>query len=94
MSAETESLPSYSDEHLASCSAIELWQLLVRHEDRAPRNLIDECARRSDEILDHAASLLDKDYYWSGDETQGEWWLRLARLSSTQSRPSTPAVAG
>ena|SRR5688572_28601150 len=75
MANTTTSLPSYSDEHLTALSTDELWHLLIRNEDRVPRNLIDECARRGDDVVDHAASLLDKEYYWGEDVTSGEWWL-------------------
>ena len=71
------SLPVYSDEHLADLSATQLWQLLVHNEDRVPRNVIDECARRGDEIVEHAAAVLDKPYYWGDDQSHGEWWRRL-----------------
>ena len=77
MANSTPSLPSYSGEHLTALGTAELWPLLIRNEDRVPRNLIDECARRGDAIVDHAASLLDKEYYWGEDVTPGEWWLPL-----------------
>jgi hypothetical protein len=70
-------LLTHSDEALAASTTQELWRLLVRAEDRAPRNLIDECARRGDEIIDLAADLLDKAYFWDDDVGGGEWWLRL-----------------
>jgi hypothetical protein len=71
------SLPSYSGDELAVCSARELRQLLIRNEDRVPRSLIDECARRGDEMLDLLEDVLRKDYYWEDDQSSGEWWLRL-----------------
>jgi hypothetical protein len=73
----TAPLYDVPDEALASSSASELVHMLVRLDDRAPRKLIDECARRGDAILDELAAVLQKDYYWSDDETSGEWWLRL-----------------
>src|SRR5689334_17493235 len=74
---DTAAAPVYDDAELASLGTAELWQLLIRNEDRVPRNLIDECARRGDEILDLAAALLDKKYIWTGDVSRGEWWLIL-----------------
>ncbi|HEV7801066.1 MAG TPA: hypothetical protein VGP15_08310, partial [Burkholderiales bacterium] len=71
----TSTLPPYSDEFLAAQDADELVRLLIRNEDRAPRNLIDECARRGDEMIDRFEALLEKDYYWSQDQANGEWWL-------------------
>ena len=62
---------------LASTSAAELVRLLIRNEDRATRELIDECARRGDEMLDLLEDVLRKDYYWEDDQSVGEWWLRL-----------------
>ncbi|MEW6132869.1 MAG: SEC-C metal-binding domain-containing protein [Pseudomonadota bacterium] len=42
-----------------------------------PRNLIDECARRGEAMLDLLSGLLDDDRYWCGDQPPGEWWLLL-----------------
>jgi len=67
-SAGAAPVPVYTDEHLVARPAEDLWRLLITSEDRVPRNLIDECARRGDEFLDAASALLDKDYYWSAPE--------------------------
>src|SRR5688500_16513520 len=77
MSKASPSPPIYASTELEARSTDELWHLLIRNEDRVPRNLIDECARRGDDIVDHAASLLDKDYYWGEDVSAGEWWLPI-----------------
>jgi SEC-C motif len=74
-SSDAPSVPVYTDEHLSGLSTPELWQLLVRNEDRVPRNLIDECARRGDEFLDLAAGALESERYWTDDQTRGEAWL-------------------
>ena len=72
----TESvLPTYADADLSGLSTAELWQLLIRNEDRVPRNLIDECARRGDEFLDLAAAALESERFWTDDQTRGEAWL-------------------
>jgi hypothetical protein len=68
-------LPTYADADLSGFSTAELWQLLIRNEDRVPRNLIDECARRGDEFLDLAAAALESERFWSDDQTRGEAWL-------------------
>ncbi|RFC37876.1 MAG: hypothetical protein DID92_2727743176 [Candidatus Nitrotoga sp. SPKER] len=44
-------LPVYSDEELASLSQAVLMALMTCDEDRVPRNVIDECARRGDTML-------------------------------------------
>ena len=76
MSSPAEPLqPTDSDAHLASFATAELWRLLIRNEDRVPRNLIDECARRGDEFLDLAAAALQSERYWTDDQTRGEAWL-------------------
>lgn len=58
-------------------SAPELLRFLARDEDRVPRNVIDECARRGDEMVEHLAGLLQMDYYWGGDlrclHAQHDW---------------------
>ena len=73
--ANTTTYTTYSEARGAQHG--ELWHLLIRNEDRIPRNLIDECARRGDDFVDHAAALLDKDYYWGEDVSSGEWWLPI-----------------
>ena len=70
-------VPAYTDAQLASLGTPELWQLLVRHEDRVPRNLIDECARRGDEFLDLAAVALESERFWTEDQTRGEAWAPI-----------------
>lgn len=70
-------LPAYSDEVLQPLIVQELSQLLIADEDRVPRNVIDECARRGDAMLDHLDGLLRDEEFWAEDIEQGEWWLRL-----------------
>jgi hypothetical protein len=70
-------LPTYSDEMLAGTETPEFVRLLIRGEDRVPRNVIDECVRRGEAMLDALCTLLDKDYYWSDDVSGGEWWLAI-----------------
>jgi hypothetical protein len=75
MTPETAPLPPFADDTLASHTIAELAQSLIRNEDRVPRNLIDECARRGDEMAETLGALLHKDYYWGDDQGAGEWWL-------------------
>lgn len=70
-------LPAYSSDDLASLSPIELTDILIEHEDRIPRNVIDECARRNEAMVAHMHSLHDCDYLWQNDSSSGVWWLRL-----------------
>ncbi|MFV9614475.1 MAG: hypothetical protein ACNYZG_00885 [Gammaproteobacteria bacterium] len=42
----TIELPRYDNETLAACTPAELIENMIRDEDRVPRNVIDECARR------------------------------------------------
>jgi hypothetical protein len=73
----TSPLPAYADDVLRGHTVAELVRLLARDDDRLPRNVIDECARRGDEMLDALTELLEKDYYWGDDQSDGEWWRLL-----------------
>lgn len=72
----TIELPRYDNETLAACSPAELIENMVHDEDRVPRNVIDECVRRGDQIIDGLAC-----YAVPSDELENEktgyWWLRL-----------------
>ena len=70
----TPTLPTYPADALRGHTVAELVRLLARDEDRAPRNLIDEAASRGDEMTAALNDLLEKDYYWEGDQSDGEWW--------------------
>ncbi len=70
-------LPAYSDEALRQLSPDELVDLLVGDEDRAPRNVIDECARQGEAMVDCLNGLLEDDACWRHDATRGQWWLLL-----------------
>jgi hypothetical protein len=86
----TSAPATYSDESLRTSTVADLMRLLVRDEDRVPRNAIEECARRGDEMLDAIAELLEKDYYWGEDQSDGEWWrlfhavMILGRMDSAR----------
>ena len=69
------SLPAYPDGELARLGPPELLRLMIRDEDRVPRNVIDECARRGDEMVECLRGVLEDEHYWSGERASGEWWL-------------------
>jgi len=68
-------LPEFENEKLAACTPAELINIMVVHEDQVPRNVIDECARRGEHILDSLAPLARPDDE-KESETLGCWWLR------------------
>src|SRR3954466_7707750 len=72
-----DALPTYTEDSLKTASAADLMRILQRDEDRVPRDVIHECATRGDEILQAIADLLEKDYYWGEDQSDGEWWRLL-----------------
>lgn len=75
-------LPAYSEEDLAGLSPSELTDILIENLDRAPRNVIDACARSGDEMTAHLRQLHEDDFLWldNKDEpdeiAEGIWWLR------------------
>jgi hypothetical protein len=82
-------LPHYENDALAAMSASELIKLLIHDEDRPPRMLIDECARRGETMVEHLREVLAQGHAWDiendkEDEGEdeiaienidGEWWL-------------------
>jgi len=71
------SLPAYAGEQLAELPVTQLIELLVRDEDRVPRNVIDECARRGGSMLDALKAMFSGEAAWRHDVPLGAWWLRL-----------------
>ena len=69
-------LPEYTDEALAAFTTDQLLELLARDEDRVPRNVIDECARRGDAIVPCLNFVL-KQYLWNVEMPEGQWWRLL-----------------
>ena len=69
-------LPTYPDEDLAELSTAELTDILIEDEDRVPRKVIDECARRGDEMTEYLKTLHEDNYFWLPEEGDGVWWLR------------------
>ncbi|NOX76746.1 MAG: hypothetical protein GXP17_09095, partial [Gammaproteobacteria bacterium] len=69
-------LPDIENEKLAICTPAELIDIMIAHEDRVPRNVIDECARRGEQMLDSLAPIAQPDDKRE-TEAPGYWWLRL-----------------
>ena len=69
-------LPLYDNETLSTCTAAELIKNMITDEDRVPRNVIDECARRGEQMLDVLATIAQPDDKLES-EIAGHWWLRL-----------------
>jgi hypothetical protein len=70
-------LPAYDATRLASLDLDALIDLLASDEDRVPRAVVEECARRGDAMCDRLAVFVDQDRYWNEEGTQGEWWRLL-----------------
>ena len=70
-------LPVYTAEELAGLDLAGLLDLLIRNEDRVPRALVDECARRGEAMVERFAILVERDEFWNANAASGEWWLRL-----------------
>lgn len=72
----TIELPVCDGENLSACSCEQLIENMVRDEDRVPRNVIDECIRRGDQMLGALAPYATPDDELE-HEVDGYWWLRL-----------------
>lgn len=70
-------LPIYTGEELAGLSPAELIDTVIENEDRVPRNVIDECAWRGDEMTGYLNMLHRDGFLWDTDYSDGVWWLRL-----------------
>ena len=70
-------LPTYTGEELAGLSPAELIDTVIENDDRVPRNVIDACARRGDEITAYLGILHQDDFLWDTESGDGVWWLRL-----------------
>ena len=68
-------LPEIDNQQLVAYSPAELIDIMIAHEDRVPRNVIDECARRGEQMLDSLTPIAQPDD--ENDIPLGLWWLRL-----------------
>ncbi|HJS76234.1 MAG TPA: SEC-C metal-binding domain-containing protein [Burkholderiales bacterium] len=46
-------------------------------EDRVPRSVIDECARRGEEMVGALEEMAGAEHFWKERADLGDWWLRL-----------------
>jgi hypothetical protein len=69
-------LPDYPNDELVNLDLPGLINLMIADEDRVPRNVIDECARRGDTMVEQLSRLVDDSRDWYG-ESSGEWWLKM-----------------
>ncbi len=83
-------LPYFANEELAIFDLPGLIDLLIVNEDRVPRNVIDECARRGDKMVEQLSGLADDSRDWHGDAS-GEWWLKLHAVMILGLIPTEPA---
>ena len=70
-------LPAYSSEELANLTLPDLMVLMIGDEDRVPRNVIEECARRGDAMTEYLARIVEEGIDWHVDNTSGVWWMRM-----------------
>lgn len=70
-------LPAYTEDELAALSPAALIELLIRDEDRVPRNVIDRCAAHGEGMVDRFRETVDGDRAWQDDASPREWWLLL-----------------
>jgi len=77
MSSPVPELPAYPDEAIRALSPAQLLSLIIGNEDRVPRNVIDECARRGEEMVQTLQPLVEDGRYWSDEAEPGEWWALL-----------------
>lgn len=73
---ELNQFPDYPNNELKNINKPGLIELMINDEDRVPRNVIDECARRGDEMVDELSCLSEDSLDWNG-VSSGEWWLKL-----------------
>lgn len=87
---DSTQLPYFSNEELAILDLPGLIDLLIANEDRVPRNMIDECARRGDKMVEQLSGLADDSQDWYG-KSSGEWWLKLHAVMILGLIPTEPA---
>ena len=68
--AGNTALPEYSAEALADLGPADLIALMVRDEDRVPRNVIDACAQHGEAMVVELRRVLEEGRPWK-DEGSG-----------------------
>jgi hypothetical protein len=76
MTTALRELPVFPEETIRGLSSSELLSLLIENEDRVPRNVIDECGRRGEDMVETLSALVVDDHYWDAKAAPGEWWAR------------------
>lgn len=71
---DNHELPEFPAERLTALHVDVLGDLLHLHEDRLPRTVIDECARRGEAMVDVLGAIVQDGSYWRDDVGSGEWW--------------------
>ncbi len=87
--SEVAELPFHSDQDLSAATPRQLIDWLIQHEDRAPRALIDECARRSESLVQQLMEEYDANADVEGDADY--WWLQLHAVNILGLIASEPA---
>lgn len=72
---DNQALPTYSQQHLETLDKQQLIELMIQNDDRVPRNVIDESAKRGDSMAELLAERVQRDGY--DDLDDGQWWMRL-----------------
>ena len=83
-------LPSYDQDYLREQSPAGLIVLMIENEDRVPRNVIDECARRGDAMAEALAPMAKS----AGEAKKSPGWHEPTRalfagLEGSSIRPSS-----
>jgi hypothetical protein len=86
-------LLTYTDHELSMMTLDELISLMERDEDRVPRNVIDECARRGDAMLDALQAIVTDDQCWDPSAPPGKWRLLVHAVMILGLIPSDGAGA-
>lgn len=73
----TPALPAYGEDELAALSHAALIDLLIRDEDRVPRNVIDHCASRGDAMIALLHAKIENEDPWLDETVLGASWLVL-----------------
>ncbi len=75
--SDPPALSAYPEEILAALEPRDLIALMVRDEDRVPRNVIDACARHGGAMVAQLRRMFDEGRPWKDSGSRGEWWLTL-----------------
>lgn len=71
----SEPMLRYDADVLSAMSEPDLITLLVHDEDRVPRNVIVECARRGETMVARLRDVLAQGRGWADEGEMGDWWL-------------------